>query len=137
VTQKSRQILGFFLAVDQSYRSDRTTEFWHEFHGVIFLAGPYRLTVLLHGFQGRNLGSVCGCLQVSLLVFLLLPNELLLLLLYFLKMNNKFILVCFPILGFSLAGCQKFECAHMFCDCCSLLFFLASCLVMCVSAYEI
>jgi hypothetical protein len=51
--------------------------------------------------------------------------------------DNKSLLVGFPILGFFLAGCQKSECAHVFCDCSLFLFSAASCLVMCVSAYDI
>jgi len=53
------------------------------------------------------------------------------------KPDNKSLLVGFPKLGFSLAGCQNSGCAHVFCDCCSLLFSAAIYLVMCVFAYDI
>jgi hypothetical protein len=84
-------------------------------------------------FKAEILGTVVGvCMCVSLaakcitVVAFVLPEA-----------DNRSLLVGFPILEFSLSGCQKYECAHVFCDCCSLLFSAASCLVICVSAYDI
>jgi hypothetical protein len=53
------------------------------------------------------------------------------------EVDNKSLLVGFPILGFSLDGCQNYGYAHVFCDCCSLLFSTVVCLLMCVSDYDI
>ena len=100
---------------------------------VLFLAGLYMLYGLWHSFQGILLGTIVGvCKCVSLCttcitdVSFVLPEA-----------DNKSLLVGFPKLGFSLAGCQNSGCAHVFCDCCSLLFFAAIYLVICVFSYDI
>jgi hypothetical protein len=69
---------------------------------------------------------VLSCCHSLLLYLLILPEH-----------DNKALLVDFPKLGFSLAGCQNSGCAHVFCDNSSLLFSTAIYLVMCVSAYDI
>jgi hypothetical protein len=110
--------LRVFAAGRQSYRSG-PQQVGTGFRGVDSQQGRTTVQTFGHGFLGRILGQLWVSVSVSLAakcitaVTFELPEA-----------DNKSLLVGFPKLGFSLAGCQNSGCAHVFCDCCSLLFLL-------------
>jgi hypothetical protein len=132
LAHKSRQKSGFFLL--QNYLTDQSVQqqFDTVFKVLILSRALQEVRTCGHSFEGRDFGTFVGVVSVSLVakcittVTFVLPEA-----------DNKSLLVGFPILVFSLVGCQNSGCAHVFCVCCSLLFSASIYLVMCVSAYDI